>query len=182
MKNNKNEILQIALNLTVAGFIAGALLAVTYFFTAPFAEKRRAAVKEETMKELIVSAKNFKPVADKPGWFAAENERGRIGYIIPSEARGYGGTIKILIALDTNERIIDYKILSHNETPGLGERAALPEFRRQFEGKGMGNLEVVKDHDETKIDAITGATITSRAVTRAVKEGLEKFDEYLKNR
>jgi electron transport complex protein RnfG len=173
-----NGILQITLNLTLASLISGAVLASVYFITAPFAEKQRVNFKNQTMKELIASVTNFKPIKGKEDWFLAEKEGRKIGTIIPSEAKGYGGAIKILIAVDTNNTIMDFKILSHNETPGLGDQAALPGFRNQFRGKTITNMEVVKKHDENKIDAITGATITSRAVTKAVKEGLERLEEW----
>ena len=66
-------------------------------------------------------------------------------------------------------------MLEHNETPGLGDNASKPKFRDQFKGKKIDSLEVTKEHSDTKhIQAMTGATISSRAVTRGVKEAVEK--------
>lgn len=176
----QNGIFQIALNLTMASLISGAVLAATFFITAPFAKQQRINIRNQTMRELIPEAKTFAPVEGKEGWFVAEVEKLKLGYIVPSEAKGFGGSIRILTAVGTNERIIGYKILSHNETPGLGDKAAESPFRDQFKDKTAENLDVVKNHDPAKIDAMTGATITSRAVTKAVKEGLELLDAYLK--
>ena len=132
------------------------------------------------MRELIPGATAFTPVEGKESWFHASQGVTNCGFILPAEGKGYGGSIKILVAVKTNGRIIDFKILSHNETPGLGDRAALPPFRDQFKNKTAENLELVKNHDTNFIDAMTGATITSRAVTGAVRESLEKFGEYRK--
>lgn len=175
---NKNFIL-ITLNLTVASIISGMILALTYYITKPFAKEQQIKLRNQAMNELVISAENFKPIKGKEDWFAAEKAGKTTAYIIPSEARGYGGTIKILMAIDTNQKIINFKILEHNETPGLGDRAALTNFRNQFKGKKMENMILVKNHDTNKIDAITGATITSTAVTKAINNGLAEFKKYL---
>ncbi|HON17397.1 MAG TPA: FMN-binding protein, partial [Spirochaetota bacterium] len=77
--------------------------------------------------------------------------------------------------------VLGYTVLSHKETPGLGDLAFKPKFKSQFIGKGIENMEVVKIQEEGKITAITGATITSRAVTLSVKNALLELDEYLTN-
>lgn len=177
---DRNSVLRITLNLTVASLISGTVLAGTFFFTRPYAEKQRVRLKEQSMRELVPEASSFKAVGGKDGWFVAENGNGQLGYLLPSEGKGYGGTIKLLIAVGTNARIIGYKVLSHNETPGLGDRAALSPFKDQFKNKTVTDLEVVKNHDTNRIDAITGATITSRAVTKAVREALERFGDLRK--
>ena len=69
-------------------------------------------------------------------------------------------------------------MLEHNETPGLGDNASKPKFRDQFKGKKIDSLEVTKEHSDTKhIQAMTGATISSRAVTRGVKRSCWKSSE-----
>ncbi len=175
-----NGFFRTAMNLTAASVISGAVIAFVYFITEPFAQRQRIIQKDRTMHELVSSASAFIPVAGREGWFEADNGSNRIALIIPSEGKGYGGTIRILTAAGTNGEVIDFKILSHNETPGLGDRAALTNFREQFRGKKAAELEVVKKHDGSRIDAITGATITSRAVTKAVRKGMEELDGYLK--
>jgi len=71
--------------------------------------------------------------------------------------------------------VLDFNILEHNETPGLGDNAQKPAFRKQFAGKGAELLEVTKDpSNKENIQAMTGATISSRAVTKGVREAAEK--------
>ena len=73
---------------------------------------------------------------------------------------------------------MDYKILQANETPGLGDKAKDDKFRKQFEGKPAQQLEVVKVPTDKNIQALTGATITSKAVTKGIKEAVEEVAAY----
>lgn len=70
---------------------------------------------------------------------------------------------------------MDYTVLEANETPGLGDKGAKSPFKDQFKGKKIAGLEVTKDRSaKDKIQALTGATISSRAFTLGVKEAVEK--------
>ena len=81
----------------------------------------------------------------------------------------------MLTAVSMDGTVIDYTVLEANETPGLGDRGAKSPFKDQFKGKKAANLEVTKNASEKdKIQAMTGATISSRAFTKGVKEAVEK--------
>ena len=89
---------------------------------------------------------------------------------------GYSGDIEILVGVDTAGVVTGLKILKHLETPGLGSKIETPEFGGQYLGKSLRDPEtwaVLKDGGTFK--QITGATISSRAVTSAVAAGLEFF-------
>jgi Na+-translocating ferredoxin:NAD+ oxidoreductase subunit G len=174
------SILQIALNLTAACFISGAVIATTYFFTAPIAVQKAAAMKAATMKALVKDADNFKAVDGKTDWFAASKSGKTIAYVVPAETKGFGGTIDLLVAVTTDGKVIRYEILSANETPGLGDNASKEPFKQEFVGKGSENLVVTKDPSDTKdIQAMTGATITSKAVTKGVKEAVDEVVQFV---
>ncbi|HHT9117226.1 MAG TPA: FMN-binding protein [Candidatus Hypogeohydataceae bacterium YC38] len=124
-----------------------------------------------------------------------------IGYAALGEAQGYSSKIKVMVGLDPGlDKVLGVKILFQQETPGLGTRvmeiattktlwnmffgakAAVTEeinlnpwFQEQFRGKALNQLEVVRQQDPEKIVAITGATITTKAVTAAVKNAIEKI-------
>ncbi len=72
-------------------------------------------------------------------------------------------------------------IIKHSETPGLGAKADQPAFKDQFKGKPTEDLVVVKTgaSSDEEIDSISGATITSRAVTNAVNEASAYYNEHL---
>lgn len=169
------SILQIAMNLAVTCLVSGVILAGTYFVAHPIAVEKNKMLEQEAMKSLVASADMFAGVEGKTGWYAAEKDGNIIAYIVPSESKGYGGTIKIMVAVSTDRKVIDYNILSMNETPGLGDIAAKDTFRDRIKGKTSDALVVVKDPtNKENVQALTGATITSRAVTEGVKKAVDE--------
>lgn len=102
-----------------------------------------------------------------------------IGAAVQSSAMGFGGELTILIGFDKDGNITDYSILSHSETPGLGDKAGLW-FKKGAKGDitgknpGKDNLTVSKDGGD--IDAITASTITSRAFLKAVNAAYDVFN------
>ncbi|VBB07853.1 electron transport complex subunit rnfg/rsxg [Lucifera butyrica] len=177
-ESNASSIFKIGINLTIACLISGTIIAGTYAVTAPVAAKEQIVQQNKAMKDLVPDAQNFKPVDGKTGWYAALQNGKVIAYVVPAESKGYGGAIKMLTAVSTDGKDLGYKILSHNETPGLGANATQPKFSHQFIGKTAEQLEVVKVPTDKNIQAMTGATITSRAVTKGIKEAVEKVAAY----
>jgi electron transport complex protein RnfG len=103
-----------------------------------------------------------------------------IGYALPVIAKGYSSDIRTLVGFDTSGKIIAMKILFQQETPGLGTRVeetrrgeSEPWFQAQFRDKNA--LEVGVNKDGGQIQSITGATITSRAVTDGVRIASKRF-------
>ena len=97
------------------------------------------------------------------------------GYAVKVQTAGFGGTITMMVGIDKEGNVLGIDIITHAETASLGDVAASKNakgqaFRGQFVGK-TGTLAVRKDGGE--IDAITSATITSRAVTNGVNTALE---------
>ena len=109
--------------------------------------------------------------------YIAKKGSDTIGLIFTTSAKGYSGDVKVMTAIDPEEgtviavRVVDVS----NETVGLGQRAKEESFSEQYKGKS-GEIGVVKGAaSEGEITAITGATITSRAVTDAVNQALILF-------
>jgi len=178
MSQEESSLFKIAVNLAITCFLSGAVIAGTYSITAPVAAQESIKQKEKAMQELVPGAQSFKPVPGKPDWYAAMKDGKIAAYVVPAESKGYGGAIKMVAAVSPDGKAIDYKILSHNETPGLGDGATKPSFRKQFAGKSSEDLVVVKTPTDKNIQALTGATITSRAVTSGIKKAVEEVAEY----
>lgn len=177
--NEHYSIFQIARNLAGACFISGAIIAATYFVTAPVAAQKAVMIKNDAMKALVKDAEVFKPIEGKKEWFAAQRGGKTIAYVVPTESKGFGGAIKMLVAITPDGKVIDFNIVVHNETPGLGDNASKDGFRGQFKDKKAEALEVVKDKSNNKnIQAMTGATISSKAVTKGVKEAVEEVTKF----
>ena len=100
---------------------------------------------------------------------------GEEGYTAVGSCKdGYGGDIVLMVGFKPDKRtVISYKVLQANETPGLGMKLKTPEFANQFALKDGRALKVKKDGGE--IEAITSATITSRAVCRAIADAQRKL-------
>ncbi|MFL0196515.1 RnfABCDGE type electron transport complex subunit G [Clostridium sp. WILCCON 0269] len=179
MSKDQNSIFEITKNLTITCFIAGIIIAVVYYITAPVAAQKQVEIKNQTMKALVSNANNFKTVNGKKDWYAAQQGSKTIAYVVPAESKGYGGAITMLVAVTPDGKVIGFSIVSHNETPGLGANASKPSFSSQFKGKVADDLTVVKDKSNKKnIQAMTGATITSRAVTKGVKEAVQEVTTF----
>jgi len=100
------------------------------------------------------------------------DERNPAGFVATAIAQGYGGSLQVIVGVSADQKISGIRLTTHSETPGLGAKASEPEFLEQFAGKdASAALAVVKsaasggDYD---IAAISGATITTNAVTQAV--------------
>jgi len=93
-----------------------------------------------------------------------------VGHAFMTNGKGYGGKIGILIGLETDRSIRGIRIISHQETPGLGTKITGSGFLGQFAGLSVDKLALRKDGGS--IDAITGATISSRAVAEGVVAGI----------
>jgi electron transport complex protein RnfG len=177
--NKEYSIFEIAINLVITCLVSGVIIGLVYFITNPIAVQKKEIAKQESMRSLVSDADNFKAVPDKDQWFEAEKGGQVVAYVVPGESKGYGGEIKMLVAVKPTGEVIDYTITTSNETPGLGENASKKPFRSEFKGKKEGNLTVTKDpSDKDDIQAMTGATISSRAVTLAVKNAVHEVTEF----
>ncbi len=94
-----------------------------------------------------------------------------IGAAVEASAMGFGGELKVLVGFDAQGNVIDYSLLSHAETPGLGSKADTwfkKEAKGDITGKNPGTKPLTVSKDGGEIDAITASTITSRAFLNAV--------------
>jgi electron transport complex protein RnfG len=142
--------LKMGLILAVFCVIAAGGLAYVYMLTQPKIDLNSKLAQEKAKREVLPAS-------------------GR-GQAIPVSPRGYGGPIEMLVGVDQEGKVSGVKILNQRETPGLGANIVKPKFLAQFKGKSLKDpIEPKKD-----IDALTGATISSRGVCEGVKEALKK--------
>ena len=88
---------------------------------------------------------------------------------------GFSGDFEMMVGLDSSGAVIDTYVLDHKETPGLGDGMLKEGFKKQFRGRRLSGTRWLVRKDGGDIDAITAATITSRAFTAGVKRALEAF-------
>ena len=174
------EILKITLNLVIFYLVGGLILAVVYAKTSPVMYRNAVIEKEQALKKLMPEADRIEKLGDwsvheKHGeYYAAKKGGAVIGYLIQSYGKGYSSYINTLIAVDKDFRVLKINILGHAETPGLGDEIETDGFKNRFAGKDAGHLKVLKTETTEYVQAISGATISSRAVAEdAVKNGVE---------
>ena len=97
------------------------------------------------------------------------------GYAVPGlTAKGYGGNIRLMVGLNPDRTVISYQVLAAAETPGLGSNLSTPAFIARFKDQPAPTVAVTKDGG--KIEALTSATITSRAVCDAINDAARRID------
>jgi len=167
------KIVKLGMILAVFCVLSAGILAAVYLFTQPRIESNSKSAFISSMREVLPEANSFKSLKCGEGKvYAGMKGKERVGAAVLIEQRGYGGTIEILVGIDLAGTIKGMKILNHRETPGLGAGISAPGFLKQFMGK------TTKDPIEAKndIEAITGATISSRAVCVGAMKALKEAE------
>ena len=181
------DILRLGSTLFAICAIAALALGVTDNITKPIIEERNIQANNESRKEVLSSAEEFKIVEDTSNDLVKEVYEGLksgkvVGYTIKTSPKGYGGPIEVMVGISSEGNITGIKIGNHSETPGLGSKASEPRFKDQFNNKSVDNpLIVVKGSasSDNNIVAISGATITSNAVTTGVNAAMNIYKEVL---
>lgn len=185
MKNAKaKEILIPAVSLFVICIVVTALLALTNMVTAPQIEKLAVETEEAAKQEVLADAVSFSGAKElqKDGtaytyYEGLSADGSTIGYVFSTSAKGYGGDIAVMVGVKTDGTVAGVNILSISETAGLGMNATNEDFLAQFLGKS-GEIGVLKNgSSDTEIQALTGATITSKAMASAVNQALALYQE-----
>lgn len=173
-----NQMARFGVILGIISLSATLVLAVTYEITKPKIEAQLKTEEQDALKAIMPQADSFsEKTIEGIEYFEALKGKSIAGYCIRVVGTGYNGYIRMIVGIDTNGTIQGLEVLEQSETPGLGAKINEvrqgenePWFLRQFKGKDAKTIEVKKD-----IDAITGATISSRAVTDAVRKTVEEF-------
>ena len=192
---NKTHIIRDAIILFAITLIAGLLLGMVHEITLDPIAKAKADSAAKTYREVMSDADSFE-AADELTQAAAEcnadpeiqkfgrnvtvddalyarNKDGEIiGFIVISSSKGYGGPVETAAGIKNDGTITGLGFISINETPGLGMKAKEPSFIAQFSGM----------KDTSQLQAISGATSTSKAVRGAVDAAKYFFDNYTTDR
>lgn len=180
---NSNETLILMVKLGIICIIVSGLLAYVNSVTAPVILANDQKTFEASMSEVLPDGGsfseeniNFTPKesgVELSSIYKAENG----GYVATTVCHeGYGGDITVMVGIKNDMTVNKIKIMSLSETAGLGAKSDTPEFMNQYDGLKSG-IKVEKNNGgnaaDNSISAISGATITSKAVTKAVNCALE---------
>ncbi len=172
------EIIRLGTILAIICAVAAGSLAWVYQTTRPIIEQRNIEEFQAALTSVLPDADEFKESKSQDGSVYAGTKAGNpVGYAIPVDAKGFGSSpISMMVGLDTTGKVLKVKIMSHGETAGLGAKIELDSFTGQFAGKTSADVLVVKQD----IDAISGATISSKGATAGVRKALDLFNKVVK--
>lgn len=170
--------LRLGLSLFIIAAVAALVLALVNALTADTIAERAAAERQAAMVSVVPGADVFSQlysedttIAGMTGAYAGTQFK---GYCVEVSPNGFGGAISLMVGVDAGGSVTGVAILDHSETAGLGARADSPDFLDQYIGKS-GTIGLTGSN---AIDALTGATITSRAVTEGVNTALTAVLNY----
>ncbi len=162
--------------LTAICLVMTLLLAVTNHITAPIIAATQARIAEEARLEVLPGADSFLQieiaVPDGNQVTEAYKAANGAGYVFMLTAEGYGGkgTLVMSVGIDGEGKIVETKVISNKETPGMGSKVTGDDFKGQFPGK------TDEDLAGGAIDTITGATKSSNFYIRAVRDAFAVYE------
>jgi len=188
------DIVRLGTRLLIITFVAALALSITNMVTAGPIKAQIQKENDLSRQSVLPEAETFELMDDIQGidlsnWpdiqevYAGKSGDRIVGYTFKVSTKGYGGSIEMTLGIDTDGRISGLKIGNHQETPGLGAKAAETSFQDQYKGKTAGGgLTVTKASNpkDSEVEAITGATITSRAITNGVNNAGQLYLEIVK--
>jgi electron transport complex protein RnfG len=192
-----NETLKLGITLLIITAVAAAVLGVANAITADKIAQAEEIKNNEAMQVVLEGAEKFSKLDENTlneitrtnsnileineGFDGNSNI---VGYTIKAIAKGYaGGDIQFMIGISKDGYITGLEIISHSETPGLGEKATQSFFKDSFKGKSA-STELTSSKDpkkENEIQALTGATKTTNGMVNGVNKVLEVYNSYLAN-
>lgn len=184
------EILKLGGILMLITAIAGGALSMVNSITKPKIElQKKLALERALLKALPTADRNAIIPVEQNGQkyykgYKSPDTTGLVGYAFVASGKGYSSDIETMVGIDTSGTITGTSIIHQVETPGLGTKIEevkygedKPWFQRQFINKTWKELKLDKDAGD--IISITGATISSRAVTNSIQEGLKNLESEL---
>ena len=166
----KKDVVMPVVVLTVICIVISFLLALANDLTSPIIREASATRENDARKEIIPTAESFELIENEhfdkaiKAVYASTND---VGYVITVISNGYGGEMTILIGIDASGLVSNVKLMKHSETAGLGAKTADNDYTNQYIGK---------DKNLDGIEAITGATVSSRAFSSAVKDAFTAYE------
>lgn len=175
MKLNAKEIITPAAILTAICIVVAGLLGLTNSLTEDKIAEVQLQKAAESRSVVLPEAESFE---EADGYYVGLKGGETVGYVFETSGQGYGGAVKVMTGIAVDDEIKGIAILDQNETPGLGGNCVKETFQAQFAQKAI-TITVVKNQEakDGEIEALTGATITSRAVTSAVNSAVDVYNE-----
>lgn len=171
MSNAFNDYLKPVLVLMCICLVVTGILAFSFNVTDPIIKENARIAAEKARIELIPEATGFEEITienkdEIPGFVDAYKSENGVGIVVTAANRGYGGPVEAMISVDNEGKVIGIKVMSHEETSGIGSRALESSYLENYKGKS----------DANEVDGISGVTFTSKAMRANVSSALRVFE------
>ena len=173
--------------LTIIGLISGGALVLMYKYAHPLIIENQNSETKNAIFKIFPQTKSYeKKQVGEYVFFKVKNNSGKLlGYAFLASGNGYQGEIKMMAGIKPDiKTLVGIEILESQETPGLGQEIASGKFRSQFKGLAtypqITYIKNVKPTKPDQIEAITGATISSRAVCTILNDTIHAIKDHLK--
>jgi electron transport complex protein RnfG len=189
-----SDSVKMVIKLFIITAVAALALGVTHAVTQEPIRQQNEQAAIESRKAVLPDGEQFNTVDisqyqnEYPG--IVEVYEGRagdtgVGYVFKIVSKGYGGDMELYVGISASEaKLTGITVVNHSETPGLGAKAADPEYLEQFIGKPVENPLNAVNGEPTKdeeVEAITGATITSKAIIEGINDAITLYNQVLKD-
>ena len=185
MAAKKDTLLNMFVALFVICVVSGGVLGLVYNATKDPIAAAEAAKKNEAIKNVLPQFNELKETmvksaledAELPFYLAYDADNNFIGAAVQTFTnKGFSGNIALMVGILADGTVNNISVLQHAETPGLGSKMSEPSFKDQFNNKNSTSFNFNVKKDGGDVDAITAATISSRAFCDAVNRALSTFE------
>lgn len=172
---------KLIITLTILGIISALALAFVYQWTTPKIKKHAEVAQEKAILAVLPESDGYTEVQKNNITFYEGNKDNEVAIIV--SGGGFQGQIKLMIGANPVEgKIFGIRVLNHSETPGLGANIIGEKFQSNFKNKPFGDYQVVKkpvdqNQEPYKVEAISGATISSEKVTAIIERAVKTLKD-----
>lgn len=179
MKKLESSFANMVIVLTVITVVAAACLGAMNNLTAEPIAASKKAKQEEAIKAVLpeFTTVDEEAIVNEQKIFRAYNANGElVGIAIETKELGFGGDVTTMVGFNANGTIVDYSLLAHAETPGLGSKLVdWFKVKSDIRGAGANKMPLRVSKDGGEYDAITAATISSRAFLNSINKAYETY-------
>ena len=185
MAAKKDTLLNMFVALFVICVVSGGVLGIVYSATKGPITKAENAKKTEAIENVLPEFNELKETKvksamediDIPFYLAYDADNNFIGAAVETFTnKGFSGNVSLMVGILADGTVNNISVLQHAETPGLGSKMTEPSFKDQFNNKNADSFNFKVKKDGGDVDAITAATISSRAFCDAVNRALSTFE------
>lgn len=188
MAKQQSQIYSIIISILAVAVISAGLLAVVYQITKEPIQQAQNKIIADGLIEVVKTEFDNNPFDEKIKVKLGKNHftlypARKEGYITSivmksSSNKGFGGKMDVIVSFLLDGTVGDFKVINHKETPGLGSKVNDESFRKNIQGKRPSSEGFKVRQDGGEIDAITGATISSRALIDAIQKAYQGYQNF----